>query len=215
MKKIIVARNNKHKIQEIKEILKEYNVVSLKEERIDIDPEENGTTFIENAYIKAKAGGKTLTQQQEEYELSKAKEELDETGDSANGLEDDLNGLGDTMEEVSDRFGTSSSAINESLASIGIDGNKIALQLDAVQAMFDEKFNMVSANAREYLDAVAEGNQDVLNEMSGDADKYLGEIKSAFNDMSLEEQAIFYSTYGEINGVTDGWLDYTSGSYEE
>ena len=129
--------------------------------------------------------------------------------------EEDLNGLGDTMEEVSDRFGTSSSAINESLASIGIDGNKIALQLDAVQATFDEKFNMVSANAREYLDAVAEGNQDVLNEMSGDADKYLGEIKSAFNDMSLEEQAIFYSTYGEINGVTDGWLDYTSGSYEE
>ena len=55
MKKIIVASNNKHKIQEIKEILKEYNVVSLKEERIDIDPEENGTTFIENAYIKAKA----------------------------------------------------------------------------------------------------------------------------------------------------------------
>ena len=129
--------------------------------------------------------------------------------------EEDLNGLGDTMEEVSDRFGTSCSVINESLASIGIDGNKIALQLDAVEAMFDEKFNMVSANAREYLDAVAEGNQDVLNEMSGDADKYLGEIKSAFNDMSLEEQAIFYSTYGEINGVTDGWLDYTSGSYEE
>ena len=55
MKKIIVASNNKHKIQEIKEILKEYNVVSLKEEGSDIDPEENGTTFIENAYIKAKA----------------------------------------------------------------------------------------------------------------------------------------------------------------
>ena len=55
MKKIIVASNNKHKIQEIKEILKEYNVVSLKEEGIDIDPEENGTTFIENSYIKAKA----------------------------------------------------------------------------------------------------------------------------------------------------------------
>ncbi|WP_294342569.1 RdgB/HAM1 family non-canonical purine NTP pyrophosphatase [uncultured Clostridium sp.] len=55
MKKIIVASNNKHKIQEIKEILKEYNVVSLKEEGIEIDPEENGTTFIENSYIKAKA----------------------------------------------------------------------------------------------------------------------------------------------------------------
>ena len=55
VKKIIVASNNKHKIQEIKDILKEYDVVSLKEEGIDIDPEENGTTFIENSYIKAKA----------------------------------------------------------------------------------------------------------------------------------------------------------------
>ena len=81
--------------------------------------------------------------------------------------------------------------------------------------MFNEKFGMISANAKEYLDAVTSGNEDMLSQMAGDADKYLAEIQSAFNDMSVAEQAVFYATYGEINGVTDGWLDYTKGSYEE
>jgi len=55
MKRVIVASNNDHKIVEIKEILSKYSleVVSLKEAGIDIDVEENGTTFMENAYIKA------------------------------------------------------------------------------------------------------------------------------------------------------------------
>ena len=54
MKKLIVASNNQHKIEEIKEMLKEFNldVISLKEAGIDIDVEENGTTFAENAHIK-------------------------------------------------------------------------------------------------------------------------------------------------------------------
>ncbi len=126
-----------------------------------------------------------------------------------------MEGLGDTAEETSDRFGTSCSKINESLASIGIDSNKLALQLDEAEAMFNEKFGMISANAKEYLDAVTSGNEDMLSQMAGDADKYLAEIKSAFEDMSVQEQAVFYATYGEINGVTDGWLDYTTGSYED
>lgn len=55
MKKLIVASNNEHKIKEIKEILSKFpfNIISLKEAGIDIDVEENGTTFMENAYIKA------------------------------------------------------------------------------------------------------------------------------------------------------------------
>lgn len=55
MKKLIVASNNENKILEIKEILSKYDieVVSLKEAGINIDVEENGTTFIENAYKKA------------------------------------------------------------------------------------------------------------------------------------------------------------------
>jgi XTP/dITP diphosphohydrolase len=56
VKKIVVASNNEHKIIEIKEILKElpFEIISLKEAGIDIDVEESGSTFIENAYIKAK-----------------------------------------------------------------------------------------------------------------------------------------------------------------
>lgn len=57
MKKIILASNNKNKIREIKQILKDFKVeiISLKEAGINIEVEENGNTFIENAYIKAKA----------------------------------------------------------------------------------------------------------------------------------------------------------------
>lgn len=55
MKKLIVASNNEHKIKEIKEILKEFplKILSLKEAGINIDIEENGATFMENAHIKA------------------------------------------------------------------------------------------------------------------------------------------------------------------
>ena len=55
MKKLIVASNNSKKIKEIKEILSKYpiEIVSLKEAGIDVDVEEDGNTFIENAYIKA------------------------------------------------------------------------------------------------------------------------------------------------------------------
>ena len=57
MTKIILASNNKGKIKEVKEICKDMQVeiVSMKEAGIDIDIEENGTTFEENALIKAEA----------------------------------------------------------------------------------------------------------------------------------------------------------------
>lgn len=56
MNKIVVASNNDHKIKEIKEILQElpFEVISMKEAGIDIEVEENGLTFMENAYKKAK-----------------------------------------------------------------------------------------------------------------------------------------------------------------
>ena len=133
----------------------------------------------------------------------------------AEQTEESLNGLGDTIEETSDRFGTACSVINESLSSIGIDSNKLALQLDEAEAMFDEKFSMISGGAREYLQAIAEGNEEALKEMAGSTDEYTAEIKQAFEDMSLEEQAIFTSTNGIIKGVNDDWADYTKGSYEE
>ena len=55
MKKLIVASNNEHKIKEIKEMLSQFpfEVLSLKEANINIDVEETGSTFMENAEIKA------------------------------------------------------------------------------------------------------------------------------------------------------------------
>ncbi|MFA6941390.1 MAG: XTP/dITP diphosphatase [Clostridiaceae bacterium] len=54
--KLIVASNNQHKISEIKKILEklDMDVVSLKDAGIDIEVEEDGKTFEENAYKKAK-----------------------------------------------------------------------------------------------------------------------------------------------------------------
>jgi XTP/dITP diphosphohydrolase len=56
MRKLIVASNNSNKIREIKEILKDIpvEILSLKEAGIDVDIEETGSTFLENAYLKAK-----------------------------------------------------------------------------------------------------------------------------------------------------------------
>lgn len=57
MKKIIFATGNAGKMKEIKMILADFGVdiLSMKEAGIDIDIEENGTTFEENAKIKASA----------------------------------------------------------------------------------------------------------------------------------------------------------------
>lgn len=57
MKRIIFATGNKNKLREIREILADLDieVVSMKEAGIDIDIVEDGTTFEENAIIKAKA----------------------------------------------------------------------------------------------------------------------------------------------------------------
>ena len=54
--KLVLASNNAHKLEELKAILSTLGmeVVSLREMGLNIDPEENGTTFEENSYIKAK-----------------------------------------------------------------------------------------------------------------------------------------------------------------
>lgn len=50
---MILATNNKGKIEEIKKILNEYDIYSLKEKGIDIDVEEDQDTFLGNAKKKA------------------------------------------------------------------------------------------------------------------------------------------------------------------
>lgn len=55
--KIILASGNKGKLKEFREILEPmgFQVIPQSEAGADIEVEENGTTFEENAYIKAKA----------------------------------------------------------------------------------------------------------------------------------------------------------------
>lgn len=57
MKKLIFATSNEGKMKEIRQIMadSEYEVISLKEAGISAVIDENGTTFEENAIIKAKA----------------------------------------------------------------------------------------------------------------------------------------------------------------
>lgn len=55
--KVIVATGNKDKVKEIREILQDMDacVVTMKEAGFFAEPEEDGSTFQENAIIKAKA----------------------------------------------------------------------------------------------------------------------------------------------------------------
>ena len=52
--KIVLASSNKHKVQEINDIVSSLNMpLEFILPPSDFDPEENGTTFEENSYIKA------------------------------------------------------------------------------------------------------------------------------------------------------------------
>lgn len=57
---LIFATGNANKMKEIREILEglDVDIFSLKEAQITLDVEENGSTFEENALIKAKAAAK-------------------------------------------------------------------------------------------------------------------------------------------------------------
>lgn len=51
---MVVATNNKGKLEEIKKIFKDYELYSLKDKGINIDVVEDGNNFLENAKKKAK-----------------------------------------------------------------------------------------------------------------------------------------------------------------
>lgn len=67
MYKIIFATGNQGKMREIRAILQdvEAEILSMKEAGVLLDIEENGTTFVENAIIKAKAVAQALAQKPE------------------------------------------------------------------------------------------------------------------------------------------------------
>ena len=57
-KRLVVATGNAHKLKEIAEIFPDYEIVSQKQMGFDEDVEETGTTFAENALIKARSACK-------------------------------------------------------------------------------------------------------------------------------------------------------------
>jgi XTP/dITP diphosphohydrolase len=61
---IIFATGNKNKIREIRDIITDPDteVISMKEAGVPADPDENGSTFEENAMIKAKAVSELVRQ---------------------------------------------------------------------------------------------------------------------------------------------------------
>lgn len=61
MKTIVLASNNKHKIEEFRKILAGYEVLSMKDVGYEDDIIEDGETFLDNSLIKARALNKYLT----------------------------------------------------------------------------------------------------------------------------------------------------------
>lgn len=69
MKKIVLASNNKHKVKEIKEILKDIELLTLNDVNFNEEIDETGTTFLENALIKAETVSKFLQKQNLDYDV--------------------------------------------------------------------------------------------------------------------------------------------------
>ena len=69
MKKIVLASNNAHKIKEIKDILNDYEIITLNTIGFFDEIEETGTTYLENALIKAKTISDYLKTKNLDYDV--------------------------------------------------------------------------------------------------------------------------------------------------
>ena len=69
MKKIVLASNNKHKVEEIKEMLNNVEILTLKDIGYLEDIEETGETFLENALIKAETISNYLKENNLDYDV--------------------------------------------------------------------------------------------------------------------------------------------------
>lgn len=82
MKKIVLASNNKHKVKEIKNILSDYDILTLNDISFYDDIIEDGKTFLDNALIKAKAISKYIREKGLNYDVI-----ADDSGLCCNGLD--------------------------------------------------------------------------------------------------------------------------------
>ena len=70
METIVLASNNQHKIKEFKEIMKDYNIVTMAEVGFTDDIVEDGDTFLANSTIKSKTIAKYLKEKNLNYMVS-------------------------------------------------------------------------------------------------------------------------------------------------
>ena len=69
MKKIVLASNNKHKVKEIKEILKNVEILTLNDIEYYEQIAETGATYLENALIKARTISEYLKSKNLDYDV--------------------------------------------------------------------------------------------------------------------------------------------------
>ena len=67
METIVLASNNQHKIKEFKDIIKDYNIVTMAEVGFTDDIVEDGDTFLANSTIKSKTIAKYLKEKNLNY----------------------------------------------------------------------------------------------------------------------------------------------------
>ena len=67
--KIVLASNNAHKVLEYKLLLNDYEILTLKDIGFYDDIEETGSTFLENALIKAKVVSEFLKEKGLDYDV--------------------------------------------------------------------------------------------------------------------------------------------------
>lgn len=182
MKKIILASNNAHKVDEIRNILKDldFEISSLKDEGIDVDVDEDGKTFEENAKKKASEIAKYLKE--------KGKNNFMVMADDS-GLEVDyLNGEpGIYSARYAGEHGDDEANNNKLLDKLrGVPDNKRRARFVCVIALVDDKDNYKSIRGE------VEGT--IISEVSGkggfgyDPLFYYGPLQKTFGEMSSEEK---------------------------
>lgn len=69
MRKMVLASNNKHKVKEIKEMLSDIELLTLNDIGFNEEIDETGTTFLENALIKAETVSNFLKNNNLDYDV--------------------------------------------------------------------------------------------------------------------------------------------------
>lgn len=182
MRKFIIASNNKNKVKEIKEILKDIDleIVSLKDENINIGVEENGDTFEANSRKKAS--------EIVEYLKSKGEKEFIVMSDDS-GLEVDyLNGAPGVYSARYSGDDCNNQRNNEKLIS-----ELKAVPMEERAAKFVCVVTLISSEDKEIV-VRGESEGIITEELNGDEGFgydplfYVPEYKKTFAQMSSEEK---------------------------